>query len=62
MTFGRARFASLSEEDRRLVTPVKSEPCTCYSNHPSDGYATLECSSDEGEHNQAQGRHLSVLE
>lgn len=61
MTFGWTRFAS-SEEGRHLVTPVKSEPRTCYSNHPSDGYATLEYSSDEGEHNQVQGRHLSVLD
>lgn len=40
---------------------VINEPHTC-SNYPSDGYATLEYSSDEGQHNQAQGRHLSVLE
>lgn len=45
-----------------VVKKKKSEPCMCYSNHPSDGYETLDYSSDEGEHNQAQGRHLSVLE
>lgn len=62
MTFGWTRFASLSEEGRHSVTVVQSEPRTCYSNHPSDGYATLEYSSDEGKRNQAQGRHLPVLE
>lgn len=45
----------------RIVTMVINEPHTC-SNYPSDGYPTLEYSSDEGQHNQAQGRHLSVLE
>lgn len=30
--------------------------------HPSNGYATSKYSSDEGERNQAQGMHLSVLE
>lgn len=39
---------------------VTNESHTC-SNYPSNGYAILEYSSDEGQHNQAQGRHLSVL-
>lgn len=48
------------QDGRRSVTPVKSEPRTCYSNHPSEGYATLEYSSDEGEGAQSSSGKASV--